>query len=99
MICCFAVVMACRKLSKKHENKSIALAQRLSKTTDNSNGCTGQNDIEPKLTTVSFVRQRMVSNSSVISSLSHLLFSDGPRQKEFAGMLNHPRLCYYSASV
>ena len=68
----------------------MPLTQRLSKGTEGSNGFVGQNDIEPKLNTVSLVRQTMLSNSSVRSSLSNLLFSDGPRQKEFAGTLNRP---------
>ena len=77
-----------RKLRRKQkESKNTVIAEGLSKNTECSNGLTEQIEIEPKSSVVSFSRQRMISNSSGISSLSQLLFSDGPRQKEFSGDL------------
>ena len=84
LVCCFAVIIVCRKLRRKQKStKPAVVSETMGKIS--ASGFTGQVDIEPKLSVASFARQRMISNSSVISSLSQLLLSDGPRQKEFTG--------------
>ena len=61
---------------KKNGKKNKARTELVEKNPANMDGSGENVEFEPKSTIVSFTRPRMISNSSMISSVSHLLSSD-----------------------
>ena len=72
-----------KKNKKIHATKTLGVTEIMDKRAEHATG--GQIGFESKNAMVAFARHRLISNSSAISTISHLIFSDGSRQKEFAG--------------
>eukprot|EP00795_Rhopilema_esculentum_P012450 gene12450-3119_t len=73
---CIAMTTVWKLYKKKKGKKNKARAELIEKNPANMGGSGENVEIEPKSTIVSFTRTRMISNSSMISSVSHLLSSD-----------------------